>query len=125
MDPEPKSRRVWEDLLFSALDRITTSSEKLKDPQVAVGSAVEWVKSMREDLQERIKDEIGSRISKLDFNVLARKVGDHLAKNYRLKIEASVKWEPVARIEDLNIKLDTAEPIKKTDGTNEEDNIEG
>lgn len=87
---QEKSKKGWEELLFGAIEKIAATPGKLKDPQ----SAMDWFKGLREDLQEKIKDELGQRIAKMDFNQLATRLGDHLAENYRLKISASVEWEP-------------------------------
>jgi hypothetical protein len=85
-----EGKKGWEDLLFSTIEKVAGAPQMLKDPQ----GAIDWVKGLREDLGEKIKEEISSRISKLDLQVLGKKVGDHLAENYRLKIEAKIEWEP-------------------------------
>jgi len=88
---DPKdSKKGWEELLFGTLEKIVATPGKLKDPQ----SAIDWFKGLREDLQDRIKEEIAGQVSKIDLPVLAKKVSEHLAQNYDLKIEAKFSWEP-------------------------------
>ena len=85
---DKNSRKGWDDVFFGALEKMATASGKIRDPQ----SAFDWFKGIREDLQDKIKEEITNKISKLDFSDIAKKVGDHLAENYRLQI--SVEWKP-------------------------------
>lgn len=82
------SKKVWEEFLISTFDRLAS----FRDPKQSVSSAVDWVKGMREDVQERMKDEISKRVAQIDWDRLGQKVADHLAKNYRVK--AQFEWEP-------------------------------
>jgi len=87
---EPKDpKKGWEELLFGTLEKIVATPGKLKDPQ----SAIDWFKGLREDLQDRIKEEIAGQVSKIDLPILAKKVSEHLAENYDLKVEAKFSWE--------------------------------
>jgi ribosome-associated toxin RatA of RatAB toxin-antitoxin module len=86
----------WESLLFATFEKIASAPGKLKDPKESVNSAVDWVRGMQRDVQERVKDEVGQRIAKIDWNLMGTKVADHLAKNYRLRIQAEVDFAPKA-----------------------------
>lgn len=102
---EKKDRKGWEELIFSTIEKIAATPGKFKDP----GSAFEWVKTIREDVQERIREEVSQRIGKLDWNLLARKLGDHLAEKYRLRIEASIEWQPKEDLKDFSVKAEKKE----------------
>jgi len=91
---EPKDgKKGWEELLFGTLEKIAATPGKLRDPQ----SAIDWFKGLREDLQDRIKQEIAGQVSKIDLPDLAKKVSQHLAENYDLKVEAKFSWEPKSK----------------------------
>ncbi len=89
-EPENKKSAGWEDLIFSTIEKLASGSSKIKDPS----AAVDWLKNLREDVIEKVKEEVSSKISMLDLSLLSKKIGDHLAENYRLKLEAKIEWEP-------------------------------
>ncbi|PIR23611.1 MAG: hypothetical protein COV44_01905 [Deltaproteobacteria bacterium CG11_big_fil_rev_8_21_14_0_20_45_16] len=87
-------RKGWDDLLFSTIEKIAATPGKLKDPKESIVTAVDWMKGLREEVVDKIKDEVANRLGKIDWNLLSEKLGDHLAENYRLKIDAKIEWEP-------------------------------
>ena len=106
-------RRMWEDLLFGTIDRIAATPGKLKDPKESITSAFDWVKGIREEVGDRVKEEVSSRIGKLDFNQIASKVADHLAKNYEVKVDARVRWvkKEQAFSSQVSQKVSDSEPV--------------
>lgn len=84
----------WEDLLFSTFEKIASAPSKLKDPKDSMVSAVDWVRGFQKEVQDRVKDEVGQRLAKIDWNVMSARVADHLAKNYRMRVSAEVEWLP-------------------------------
>lgn len=84
-----KETRGWEDLVFAAFDKLATASEKIRDPQGNVSAAVEWMKG-----------------KKVDWQRLSTAVGDHLAKNYEIEINAKVSFKPKSK--------GTAQPTDET-----------
>jgi len=88
------NRKAWDELLFSTIEKIAATPGKLKDPKESFGTAVDWMKGLREEVVDKIKDEVANRLGKIDWNLLSEKLGDHLAENYRLKIDAKIEWEP-------------------------------
>jgi len=98
-------RKSWDDLIFSTLEKIAATPGKLKDPKDSISGAFEWVRGLREEAQDRIKEEVSARIGKLDWNQLAERVGDHLAKKYQIKVSATVEWVPKEQpTVDVNVK---------------------
>lgn len=101
----------WEDLIFGTFEKIAQAPNRLKDPKETMNFAFDWVKGMRGEVQERVKEEISARIGKLDFNQIAKRVADHLADNYQVKISATLSWEPKEgrepkrSMEDLNVDI--------------------
>lgn len=89
-DESGGKKSAWEDLIFSTIEKIAAAPGKIKDSSVAF----DWAKNMGSEIQDRIRDEIGQRVGKLDWEKLSKKVGDHLAQNYRVKISANIEWEP-------------------------------
>lgn len=110
------SGRRWEDLIFGTIEKLAQAPNRLKDSKETVGFAFDWVKGMRQEIQEKVREEISSRIGKLDFNQIAKKLGDHLANNYKLKVNATVQWVPkenqkksesdTEAVEDLDISFE-------------------
>lgn len=94
-------RAIWEEFLFGTIEKIASTPSRLKDPKESISSAFDWMKGIREEIGERVKEEVSQRIGKLDFNQIANKVADHLAKNYEMKIDARVQWKK---------RVDVAEP---------------
>ncbi|TVQ78445.1 MAG: hypothetical protein EA369_06990 [Bradymonadales bacterium] len=84
----------WEELIFTAFERVASTSSRLKDPRESVSSAFDWMKGIQKDIQDRIKEEVTNRVSKIDWNIMGNRVADHLAKNYRLKLKAELEWLP-------------------------------
>lgn len=91
---QQNTRRVWEDVLFNTFERLAAAPSRLKDPKESLSSAFDWMKGMREDIEDRIKEEVSLRVGKIDWDQLAKKVGDHMAKNYELEIDAKIRWKP-------------------------------
>lgn len=92
------SKRVWEDVLFNTFERLAAAPSRLKDPKESISSAFDWMKGMREDIEDRIKEEVSLRVGKIDWDQLAKKVGDHMAKNYELEIDAKIRWKPKKKL---------------------------
>ena len=93
-DRSGKKPGGWEDLVFSTLEKIATAPSKLKDPKETVIQAVDWIKGVRDDISEKITGEIKDKISQLDFNALAERIGDHLAENYDVEVTAKISLRP-------------------------------
>jgi predicted transcriptional regulator len=89
-DESESKKSTWEDLILSTIEKIASAPSKIKDSSMTF----DWAKNMGAEIQDRIRDEIGQRIGKLDWEKLSKKVGDHLAQNYRLKVSANIEWEP-------------------------------
>jgi hypothetical protein len=91
-DEKEKSGKLnWEELVFGTIEKIAAVPSKLKDPKESASQAVEWVKGLRDDLQERMTREIMSRIRELDWDALTRKVAEQIAENYDVDVKISFK----------------------------------
>jgi len=107
---DSNQRKGWDELILTAFEKIAATPGRLKDSKETFSSAFDWMKGIREEIQNRIKEEISARIGKLDWDQLADKVGDHLAKNYRLEVKATVDWahkdgEESIKTKDVKIKV--------------------
>lgn len=91
---EEQRRKTWEELVFGAFERIAAAPGRFKDRNESLGSAFDWMKGLREEIQEKIKEEISHRVGRLDWDALARKIADHLAHNYTIKVNANFEWVP-------------------------------
>lgn len=89
-DFESGRKKGWEDLIFNTIERLAATPGKIKEP----GAAFDWIKNLREDVQDRVKEEIAQRVAKIDWNRLARGVSKNLAENYELHIDAKLSWTP-------------------------------
>lgn len=90
-DDSKSGKRPWEDLLYGALDKLASAPGKLKDPKESVAAALEWMKSAREDIQQRLSEDISKRISELDWESLMKSASEHIADHYDLEIKVSLK----------------------------------
>lgn len=93
-DPKDQKKYRWEDMIFSTFERIASTPGRLRDPKESLASAFDWVKDVREEIADRVKEEVATRVRKLDWNQMPNRVAEHLAQNFNLKIEAKLTWEP-------------------------------
>ncbi len=94
MSSDNSGKKIWEELLMGAIERIAQAPSKLKDPKESVTAAMDWVKSMRDDLQGRIAADVSQRLSQIDWESLSKKVGEHLADRYDVEVTARIKLRP-------------------------------
>jgi len=87
-------KKGWDDLVFSAIETLANAPSKLKDPKESVSQAIDWVKSLREDIQTKISEEIPARLSQIDWDAMSKKMADYIAENYEAKIEMKVSLVP-------------------------------
>ncbi len=87
-------KKGWDDLVFGAIETLANAPSRLKDSKESVGQAIDWVKSLRDDIQARIAEEIPSRLSQMDWDSMSKKMADYLAENYEAKIEMKIKLVP-------------------------------
>jgi len=90
----PNSRRSWDDLVFAAIEKIAAAPGKLKDPKESVTAAVDWVKSVRDDVQQKVIADVSQRLKELDWEAISKKVGEHLADRYDIEISAKISLKP-------------------------------
>jgi len=91
---EERSKRPWEDLVFSIIEKLTTAPSKLKDPKESVSAAVEWVKSVRQEVQEKMVHEIKQSIIRFDWEKMGRKVMEELVQEYDIEISSKILFRP-------------------------------
>lgn len=94
MKNEKDSKVKWDELVFSALEKIAGAPSKLKDPKESVTQAVEWVKGLREDLQEKVVQEISAKFPQLDWDVLSKKLAQQIVEHYDLEVTARISLKP-------------------------------
>ena len=87
-------KKGWDDLVFGAIETLANAPSKLKDPKESVSQAIDWVKSLREDIQSKIAEEIPARLSQMDWDIMSKKMADYIAENYEAKIEMKVSLSP-------------------------------
>lgn len=88
------SKKSWDDLVFGAIEKLAAAPSKLKDPKESVSQAIDWIKTVRSEIQSKIAEEIPSRLSQLDWDLMAEKVADHVVKNYDISVEMKLKFKP-------------------------------
>ena len=94
-DEKDKSGKLkWDELVFGTIEKLASAPSKLKDPKELGNQAFEWVKGIRDDLQEKITREVMERIRQLDWDVMAKKVAEHLAENYDVEVSGKVSFKP-------------------------------
>jgi hypothetical protein len=92
---DDKSGKIkWDDLVMGAIEKIASAPSKLKDPKESVSQAFEWMKTLRDDLQEKMMGEITKRIQELDWDSVSKKVGEHIAENFDIEVTAKVSFKP-------------------------------
>ncbi|MDB5036475.1 MAG: hypothetical protein JWQ35_3 [Bacteriovoracaceae bacterium] len=87
----------WDEIVFGAIEKIATAQSKFKDPKESVSQAFEWVKTIRDDIQEKITQEISEKLKYLDMESVAKKVGEHLADHYDIEVVSKISLKPKDR----------------------------
>lgn len=88
------TKKGWDDLVIGAIEKIATAPSKLKDSKESVGQAIEWVKSVRDDIQSKIAEELPSKLAQIDWNSVGEKVATHMAENFDVKVEMKLSFTP-------------------------------
>ncbi len=94
MKDEKDSKLKWDELVFGAIEKLAAAPSKLKDPKESVVQAVEWVKGLRDDLQEKVAAEVSNKLKQLDWDSTAKKVAEHLVENYDIEVSAKLSFKP-------------------------------
>jgi hypothetical protein len=95
---EKKQRpTTWEDVFFGAIQKIAAAPSKIKDPKDAVSSTIGWMNSTRQDIQEKFVGDLADKVSKVNWEMISKQVGEHLANKYDIEITSRVSLKPKAR----------------------------
>ena len=94
MSEEKSSKKSWEDLVFSVIEKVASAPSKMKDSKESVIAAIDWMKSVKDDVQEKMAQELAQKLSEMDWENLSKKVGEHIVKNYDIHIDAKVSLTP-------------------------------
>lgn len=88
------SKKNWDELVMGAIEKLAAAPGKLKDPKESMGQAIEWVKSVKDDIQTKIIEEVPARLSQVDWNSVGESVAKHMAENFDIKIEMKLSFTP-------------------------------
>lgn len=97
MKDEKDTRIKWDDLVFGAIEKIVSAPSKLRDPKESVANAVEWVKTVKDDLQEKVTLEISNRLKDLDWDRMSKEVANHIAENFDIEVTARIALKPKSK----------------------------
>jgi hypothetical protein len=84
----------WDELVFGAIEKIASAPSKLKDPKESVTQAFEWVKTVRDDLQEKVIGDITERFRNLDWDSMSKQVAEHIVENFDIEVTAKISLKP-------------------------------
>lgn len=97
MKDEKPGKLKWDDLVMGAIEKIAAAPSKLKDPKESVSQAFEWIRTVREDLQEKVINEVTERVREIDWDSVSKQVADQIAKNYDIEVTAKISLKPKSK----------------------------
>jgi hypothetical protein len=88
---DQNSNKTLTDLLFGAFEKMAQAPGKIKG---GAEPALDFVKTVRDEFQNRISEEIAQKLKTIDWDKLSRRAADHLAESYDIEVNATVRLKP-------------------------------